>query len=384
MQRKVAFIASYPESLINFRLHLIKEFLARDFSVIAIAPYDKNVIDKLAEIGVEYIPLSVERNGKNPFHDIVFLIRLIGILRKQKPYLTFSYTIKPVIYGTLAARLANVPQIFAMLTGTGYVFSKMNLKSRCIGWVAKALLRFSLRFNKKLFFQNKDNLAEFSQEKLISSHQPVAIINGSGVDINIFKKVDLPEKISFLMIARLLVDKGVREYVEAARAIKKRYPQVTFKLVGWRDTNPHSISENELREWINSGVIDYLGKLADVRGAIAESSVYVLPSYGEGTPRTVLEAMAMGRPIITTDVPGCRETVIDGKNGFLVPPQNVTVLSEKMAYFLDFPQQIQLMGEASRLMVVDKYDVNKVNQRILMEMQILHENPTRMAFEDQI
>ncbi len=370
MSRQFVIIASYPESLINFRLHLIKEFLAKGFEVTAVAPVDEKVMNTLAAIGVKYFPVKMQRNGKNPLQDMALLAKLFFFLKKAKPEVIFSYTIKPVIYGTLAAKLAKVPNIYAMLTGTGYVFSKTNLKSHIIGFIARSLFQFTLRFNKKLFFQNKDNLRSFRDEKLISSRQPVAIINGSGVDISYFQPMSLPESISFLMIARLLVDKGVREYVEAARIIKKTYPHVVFKLAGWIDTNPNSISEKELSDWVNTGVIEYLGKISDVRTQLEKSSVYVLPSYGEGTPRTVLEAMAMGRPIITTDVPGCRETVIDKKNGFLVPVCDAEALSDAMKYFIANPQAIQTMGEMSREIAVEKYDVNKVNQCILQEMGI--------------
>lgn len=370
MSRKLVIIASNPGSLINFRWHLIKELNAVGFSIIAVAPEDETVRAKLAVIGVRYLPIKMDRTGNNPFHDIILTIKLFLFLKKEKPEVVFGYTIKPVIYGTLAARLAGIPGIFSMLTGTGYAFSNCNLKSRVIGFIAKNLFRFSLRFNTKLFFQNKDNLATFRDEKLISSQQAVAIINGSGVDVHHFSPAALPENVSYLMVARLLVDKGVREYVDAARMIKKKYPHIIFKLVGWVDSNPNAISENELSEWIESGVIEYLGKLSDVRGAIAESSVYVLPSYGEGTPRTVLEAMAMGRPIITTDVPGCRETVVDNQNGFLVTVRDSNALSDAMEYFIHHPDAISAMGTISRVIAVEKYDVDKVNRHILHEMGI--------------
>jgi len=182
--------------------------------------------------------------------------------------------------------------------------------------------------------------------------------------------VPLPENTSFLLIARLLGDKGVREYANAARKVKLQYPQVSFKLVGWIDDNPDAIGQHELDEWVNSGTLEFLGKLADVRPAIASSNVYVLPSYREGTPRTVLEAMAMGRPVITTDVPGCRETVVDGDNGFLVSVQAVDELASAMVQFIEEPQLAARMGERSRLIAEEKYDVHKVNEIMLSGMGI--------------
>jgi glycosyltransferase involved in cell wall biosynthesis len=181
----------------------------------------------------------------------------------------------------------------------------------------------------------------------------------------------LPHKISFLLISRLIKEKGILDYVEAARIVKQRRPEVEFKLVGFFDKNPSALKEIELQSWIQEGVLHYLGKLDDVRPAIALSSVYVLPSYyGEGTPRTVLEAMAMGRPIITTDSPGCRETVVDGENGFLVPVKDPLSLSKSMLRFIENPTLIEQMGKISREIAIKKYDVNKVNSVILQAMEL--------------
>lgn len=370
MAKSIVFISSFPESLINFRLHLIKTFLANGFHVTAIAPHDENTMAKLKSIGVDYVSIELERNGYNPLKDFIYITRLYLALKKIKPDYIFSYTIKPVIYGNLAAKASGVPHIFSMLTGTGYAFSNTTLKSKLIGFIAQRLFRFSLRHSEVIFFQNKDNLHEFVAKKLISHTQKTAVINGSGVDINQFHVTALPHALSFLMIARLLGDKGVREYAAAAKQIKELYPEVTCFLVGWIDTNPNAIKQTELDEWIKSGYVIYLGKLSDVREAINNCSVYVLPSYAEGTPRTVLESMAMGRPVITTDVPGCRETVIENQNGFLIPPRDVDALVKSMRYFIDHPEKIMSMGQQSREIAEEKYDVNKVNDSILTAMQI--------------
>jgi len=188
------------------------------------------------------------------------------------------------------------------------------------------------------------------------------------VDTEYYKPEPFAENLSFLLIARLLKDKGIREYAESATIIKQKYPKISFRLVGWIEDNPASISKKELDLWVKQGIIEYLGKLSDVRPAIAESSVYVLPSYREGTPRTVLEAMAMGRPIITTDAPGCRETVQHGKNGFLVPVKNAPALVNAMEQFIRQPELTEQMGKASRQIAIEKYDVHKVNAVILKTM----------------
>lgn len=368
MKNKIVFIASYPQSLLNFRLALMLEFITKGYEVIAMAPEDKSVADKLALQQIKYIPIPLERNGLNPFADFKLITQISKIFKNEKPEAIFAYTIKPVIYGSIAAKLAGISKIYSLITGTGYVFLGTNLKSRIVGFIAQSLFRFALSFNTLVFFQNSDNLHFFRKKKLISKQKPAVVINGSGVNCTEFMPTQHPEQIAFLMIARLLYDKGIREYIEAAKLIKKRYPTVKFKLVGWIDTNPNSVTQNELNQWINDGSIEFLGKLSDVRPAITESSVYVLPSYHEGTPRTVLEAMAMGRPIITTDAPGCKETVVSNENGFLIGVKNIQELYQAMEYFILNPEMISTMGQKSRELAISKYEIKKVNQSILQAM----------------
>lgn len=368
MKPKIIFVASFPLSLINFRMELMQEFVTKGYSVIAIAPEDNEVSRILAQKNIQFITLPLQRNGLNPFTDFIIIIKLWKIFKKEKPDKLFLYTIKPVIYGSIAAKFANISQIYSMITGTGYVFLNTNLKSKLVGFIARKLFKIALLFNKLVFFQNKDNLDFFRQLKIISLHKPAKIINGSGVDCDSFKPVSYPVKLSFLMIARFLYDKGIVEYIEAARKIKQQYPHVNFKLVGWIDTNPNSISSQQLNDWITEGTIEYLGKLSDVQPAIAESSIYVLPSYHEGTPRTVLEAMAMARPVITTNAPGCKETVIPDVTGFLVPVKNIEKLYQAMEYFILSPEKIAIMGNEGRKLAEEKYDVRKVNSSILQAM----------------
>ena len=211
----------------------------------------------------------------------------------------------------------------------------------------------------------------------MQSNIPAVVVNGSGVNVSDFDVMPLPLNgqnqvaISFLLIARLLGDKGVREYAEAAAIIKKNHPDIQFNLVGWIDDNPTAITQSELDAWVNAGTLKYWGKLSDVRPAIAESSVYVLPSYREGTPRTVLEAMAMGRAVITTDAPGCRETVVDGDNGFLVEVKSVQDLVVAMQKFIEQPELAIQMGKRSREIALNKYDVHQVNKHMMTEMGLL-------------
>lgn len=368
MKKKIAFIASHPSSLLNFRFALMQSFIARGYNVIAIAPTDKEVEKTLGEHNIRYIPVDMQRNGLNPLADVALIHQLRRIFLAEKPHATFAYTIKPVIYGSIAARLAGVKYIYSMITGTGYIFTDINFKTRIIGVIASRLFRIALKLNTLIYFQNKDNLNFFRQKGIISAAKPTAVVNGSGVDCQQFLPAAYPPSISFIMIARFLYDKGIIEYIEAARLIKQQYPQVKFHLAGWIDSNPNSITQPELNKWVDAGIIENLGKLADVRPALANASVFVLPSYHEGTPRSVLEAMAMSRPVITTDAPGCRETVIRGENGFLVPVKSIQELVDAMKYFIEAQDKIAVMGEKGRQLALEKYDVNKVNDSIQAAM----------------
>jgi glycosyltransferase involved in cell wall biosynthesis len=301
------------------------------------------------------------------------MLELFRLMRSLKPDAMLAYTVKPVVYGLLAARLAGVPKRFALITGLGYAFQGADSVSTSRHWLrllVQKLYKLALRGAHKTFFQNPDDEILFRDLNLLPESAATVIVNGSGVDLEEFTPTVLPEAISFLLIARLLGDKGIREYVEAAGRIKASFPLVKFNLVGWIDDNPDSISPDELDLWIDQGLITYWGRLADVRPAIEASSVYVLPSYREGTPRTVLEAMAMGRPIITTDAPGCRETVVDGVNGYLVRVKDSESLGHAMMRFIHDPDKTITMGQASRTLAKEKFDVHAVNKKMLYEMDI--------------
>src|SRR5690606_30161438 len=232
-------------------------------------------------------------------------------MRRLKPDFSLAYTIKPVIYGNVAAWLARVPARFALITGLGYAFQGEAGQRSWLKRIVQNLYGFALAKVTKVFFQNPDDEALFYDLGILDLSNPkTVVVNGSGIDVDSFTVAHFPETTQFLLIARLLGDKGIREYVAAANRVKQKYPEVCFGLVGWIDENPNAISEDELQRWIDSGAVHFYGRLSDVKPVIAQSSVYVLPSYREGTPRTVLEAMSMGRPIITTDAPGCRETVV--------------------------------------------------------------------------
>ena len=363
-------VASFAPSLLSFRGELLRMLVRDGHRVIACAPeVDPDVCSALDVMGVEFRPVLLDRVGMNPLKDFRTLILLIKLLREVKPQIVFSYTIKPIIYGSFAARVAGVPYIFSMVTGLGNTFSRTGWKGRLVGFLVATLYRLALRFNGKVFFQNPDDRNFFFLNRLLDKSKPTVVVNGSGVDLDFYCPGPFPDQPTFLLVSRLVRDKGIPEYAEAARQLKNRFPHSRFLLVGWFDDNPNGVAPEELDAWVKSGYIEYLGALKDVRPAILASSVYVLPScYGEGVPRTILEAMAIGRPIVTTDAPGCRETVVPGINGFLVPVHDVDRLVAVMTIFIQEPALIAKMGLASREIAVRKFDVHKVNGVIMKAM----------------
>ena len=374
---KILLIAGLAESLINFRGPLIAALQTKGMDVHVAAPdlpTHSPVRLQLQAMGLTVHQVPMRRTGTNPLADLRTAWALWRLMCQIEPSMVLGYTIKPVIYGTLAAWLARVPHRFALITGLGYAFQGRGQRSRLQALV-QGLYGLALARTQRVFFQNPDDLALFQELGVLQPHTPVCVVNGSGVDVASFAVQPLPDgavmgEVRFLFIGRLLGDKGVREYAEAARLLKRTHPRVSCALVGWIDSNPNAISQAELDGWVADGSIEFLGRLADVRPAIAASSVYVLPSYREGTPRTVLEAMAMGRAIVTTDAPGCRETVVHGDNGLLVPVQDAEALAQAMGRFVDEPSLQQSMGVRSRQMAEDKYDVHKVNAAMMAGMGV--------------
>jgi glycosyltransferase involved in cell wall biosynthesis len=377
---KIFIVAHHTKSLLIFSSELLVEFVKRGDQVTVCAPEnDPDLVERISKMGIDFIQLPLDRNGMNPVKDLYALGFLVKTIAKIDPDIVFNFAIKPGIYGTLAARLGKVPKIYSMMMGLGYSFMASNLLSRIINVLVCSLCRFIFPKNTKVFFLNPDDRSLFVQLRLVPEPQAVHI-NGQGIDLEYFYKsppqTDGPV---FLMIARLIKDKGVFEYVEAARILKQRHPTAIFRLVGPFDSNPTAISKSQIEIWQKEGLIDYCGETKDVRPFISSSSVYVLPSYREGAPRSVLEAMSMGRPIVTTDAPGCRETVIDSKNGFLVPVKNVDALVKAMEYFIVNPDSIEKMGQCSRDLVVEKFDVNKVNDKIMKEMGFVSEKTANVS-----
>ena len=364
--KRILVFGSYAPSLIHFRGTLIADMAKRGHSVLAAAPeIDGHVAESLRKLGAEPRQIPLRNVSLNPLALFKSYKAARALLREAQPDIILAYTIKPVIVAALAGRAERTGRIVSLITGAGYAFTGGREPRRVLSKLAATFLyRRALKRSDVVIFQNPDDQALFRRLRLLPRGQRTAIVNGSGVDLEYFSPAPIPEKTSFLMIARLLRDKGVREFAEAAKRLKAQYPSIHIGLVGDFDPSPDSLRQDELDELIRCG-IDYKGRLDDVRPAIAACSVYDLPSYREGTPRSVLEAMAMGRAIITTDAPGCRETVNPGENGLLVKPRDADSLFDAMKRFVDEPALARRMGEASRRMAEARYDVIKVNADLM-------------------
>jgi len=369
---RVLLIASYAPSLIGFRGKLLESLVSRGHEVFSCATdIGEDTLIALQSLGVTYYDIPLARRGLNPLKDLLYLWRLYLLIRRLKIEVILGYTIKPVIYGSVAARLAGVECVSSMISGLGYSFFADSLSAKVLRAVAVGLFRISLCFNQVVFFQNRDDIALFRQLGLVGGKNIPVRIPGSGVDINHFEPAPLPPVMTFLMIARLTKEKGVMDYLEAAVQLKREFPHVRFLLVGGSFSGSSYLSERELAEYTEKGAVTYMGTRKDVRPVIADCTVYVLPTHGgEGIPRTILEAMAMGRPVITTDTPGCREAVIDGKNGRLVPPRDVPILAASMRRFIEGKEDIKRMAAHGRAMVEQQYDVRLVNKIIIENLQL--------------
>lgn len=373
---KIVVVSHHTKSLLSFRGQMLSEFVKAGHEVTACAPdNDPKLVEKISRMGVSFITFPLSRNGMNLVKDLYSILFLVKTMLKIKPDYVFSSSAKPVIYGSLASWLTRVPRIFSLISGSGHALMKTTMKDRLLAIALTSLYRLSLLKNDAVFFQNPDDLNEFVDFKLAGKEQAV-LVNGSGVDLEYYRPAPIVKNGPvFLLICRLIKDKGVIDYVDAARILKKRYPDAAFNLLGPFDGNNISaLTRSQIEKWSQEGLINYCGETEDVRPFISDSSVYVLPSYyREGIPRSVLEAMAMGRPIITTDAPGCRETVVEGKNGFLVPIKDAKALAAAMERFISDPEMIGKFGEASRNYAVEKFDVNKVNEKIMTAMGLKKE-----------
>lgn len=367
---KVMVLSSFTTSLFWFRIDMMKSFLNAGYQVVAVGDGpEAEWKEKFNDLGIRYRQIPVRRNGTNPIHDLKTLRALYRLLKEEKPDKIFAYQAKTVIYGGMAAALLGIEAFYPMIAGVGSVFLGDGLKRKLVRGILVAEYKLGLRKAPRVFFQNRDDLGVFTSHGILPESKAV-MLNGSGVNIAQFSPTALPESVSFLCISRLIRDKGVCEYLEAAREIHRRHPEVRCVLVGPFDTNPSAIKPEDLQPYIDDGSVEYVGEQKDVYPYLCNCTAYVLPSYHEGTPKTVLEAMASGRPTITTDAPGCRETVADGVNGYLVPVKDVNAIVKAMEKIIADPAKTTEMAKIARQIAEERYDVNKINLKIRQTMRI--------------
>lgn len=381
---KIAVLSCHTSSLFWFRMDMMKEFIDKNHKVIALG--SESEIDwkaKFEELNIDYRQLHVDRNSINPVKDFKTFFELLKFMKKEKPDKVFAYQAKTVIYGSIAAKLNGITEVYTLIAGLGSIFRGVGLKNRIVKSIMKVEYSLACKCSKKVFFQNNDDRDQFTKNNLVKENKTV-IINGSGVNLEKFKPVPLPEAATFLFIGRLIKDKGIMEYLEACKGVRKEYANIRCLVVGPYDSNPSALKPEELKRYIDNGIVEYFGEQRDVRPYISDCSTYVLPSYHEGTPKTVLEAMAMGRAIITTNAPGCKETVTDGVNGFLVEVKDVKGIINKMVYLIENPRINQSMGENSLKIATSKYDVRIINQAILNAMGLVENRRMCMTLYDEI
>jgi glycosyltransferase involved in cell wall biosynthesis len=368
--RSLAVITSVASTLPSFRGHLISRLVSQGIRVFALAP-DFNDQSRLnvEKLGAEPVDIQLDRTGTKPLRDLRHLVALSQQLRRLRPDAVFAYYAKPVIYGSVAAWVAGVPRRVAMVAGMGYVFTDIEsgetFARRMLRWTATLMYSIAFRCCDRVLFQNTDDAAYFLDRGVIPSRK-VARVNGTGVDLeHFFAAPPVLKPVTFLLAARLLKEKGICEFVEAARQVLRHDPNVRFVLLGASDANPGTLSTEQVTAWVKEGLVEWPGRVDDVRPWLAQASVFVLPSYREGIPRSTQEALAMARPVITTNAVGCRETVRDGVNGFLVRVRDAGALADAMLRFVREPTLVVSMGRASRALAEERFDVHRINDVML-------------------
>lgn len=386
---KILIISGNDRSLINFRGPLIAALVGDGHEVVACAPEETPTVPcQLKSLGARFTPVNFARAGLNPFADVLSLHRIKAVLRQERPDAVLTYTIKAVIYGTLAARQLEIPRIYTLITGLGAAFHTAGLKGWLLSLLATRFFRCALPRCTHVMVQNRE-IAEFLLDRrMVQERNRLTVVPGSGVDTVQFPAMPFPVRATpcFLLLGRLLKDKGIVEYVEAAREVRRIIPAARFLLIGDFDPNPAAITPDQLEAWKGEGVIEHHFLKADVRPFLAQCTTYVLPSYHEGMPRSVLEAMATARPVVTTDAIGCRETIFGvnraqfptqgwyaGENGLLVPVCSRRELAAALLYLAKNPQLAEAMGRRGRELAEQYFDVQKVNALMIETMKLTAE-----------
>lgn len=366
---KILVHSSLIYSLVNFRGELLKAMVAEGHEVIVTAPdRDPRVEAKLAEMGIRFEQVPMARASLSPFTDLRTLASYLRLMWKHRPDVVIAYTQKPIIYGGMIARLFPGTHFHVIMSGLGFAFSPAADHRRFLRRLVSLMYRLGVARAKTIFVFNADDKTDMVKHGIITRRHNVVQVPGSGVDTTHFTAG--PPGLSppvVLLVARLMRDKGIFEFVESARRVKRLIPDARFQILGRRETdNPTGISDRQCREWSAEGIVDILPETHDVRPHLNAATLFVLPSYyREGLPRTILEALASGRPVITTDMPGCRDAIIDNVNGRLVPPRDPASLADAISELLSDPILLERMSAAARETAVSQYDVRDVNRKVL-------------------
>ncbi|OAL82698.1 glycosyl transferase family 1 [Acinetobacter sp. SFD] len=381
VSKKIIIIGTTASNLYGFRKDFILSCLAQNYHVYAfVSEYTSEWLEKIKSLGVTLVTYKLSRGGLNPLADLGSTYQLIKKIKEIQPDIVFSYSTKPVIYATLAAYRTKVPYIYGMIEGLGSPFTihkhGLSLKAQFIRFVQISLYRLAFPYLDKIIFLNREDPKDLVHRyNLPHKRNAIQVLGPIGLNLHdyAYTKWDDQKKLSFIFIARLIAEKGIFEYLEAAKIVKQKYPDITFKIIGGLDPeNPTGLKQAQLDQLIETGIIEYAGFVQDVDQQIRESAVFVLPSYyREGVPRSTQEAMAIGRPVITTDVPGCNQTVVNEVTGFLIPKWDVRALVNKMIYFIEHPEQVNKMGYQGFLYAKKNFNAVHINHRLLQILEMI-------------
>lgn len=366
---KIMIISPKNKTVFNFRGDLVKEFISHGYEVVVTGP-NKDYIDDIYALGASFIEVPFVKDKVGIKGDIRYCEMLRKIIISEKPDKVFSYTIKPVIYGSIAAGKAGIKEIYPMITGLGRVYGTDGIKASVLRLITGILYKKAFKYCKKVIFQNWDDMQLFCEKHYLKKDK-CEKVDGSGVNMERFSYSELPYSKTFLMISRIIKEKGIFEFCKAAEIVKNKHPEARFVILGGYDKSLGAIQPEELNTYVSSGIIEIPGEVKDVSPILKNAYTFVLPTYyREGIPRTILEAMASGKPIITTDWVGTREAVEDGINGFLVPIKDEKALADKMIYMLEHYQEAKKMAEQSYIICKRKFDVKIINEHMLSIMNI--------------
>ncbi|MBQ2444926.1 MAG: glycosyltransferase family 4 protein [Oscillospiraceae bacterium] len=361
---RILVVSPKNKTVFNFRGDLIKDMIAKGHEVLVVGP-NQDYVDDVLALGVsEFIEIPMVKDNTSVSNDLSYLLALRRLMKEKKPDLVFGYTIKPVIYGSIAAKMAGVKHIHAMVTGLGRVYASSGMKAKAVRTVTKLLYKRAFKACDSVIFQNGDDIKQLVEEHYLPLDKTVQV-NGSGVNMERFARTPLPEKPVFLMVSRVIREKGVMEYCQAARQVKKACPEARCILLGGYDRSIGALKEEDIAPYIQDGSIEFPGEVKDPVAFYGQASVFVLPSYyREGLPRTLLEALSCGRPIITTDWPGCREPVEDGKNGYMIPVKDAELLADRMLTLTKDRALLLSMSDAAYETCKTRFEVGIINDQM--------------------